>query len=91
MAEGAGASISGQPSLFEALALEGGKQELTGHAVPFSCWESGSVHVDDASRGEIVVFLDREVEVPVFGVVGEEREAVELAVCCDEFGDEVGI
>ena len=65
--------------------------ELTGHAVAFRCWEGGRVHVDDASGGEVVVFLHGEVEVPVFGVIREESEAVELAVRCDEFGDEVGV
>jgi len=29
--------------------------------------------------------------VPVLGVVREESEAVELAVCCDEFGNEVRV
>jgi hypothetical protein len=57
---------------------------LTRHAVSFGRWEGGGVHVDDASWGEVVVLLGRKVEVPVFGVVWEESEAVELAVCCDE-------
>jgi hypothetical protein len=68
-----------------------GLGELTRHAVSFGCWESGGVHVDDSAGCEVVVFLGGEIEVPVFGVVWEESEAVELAVCCDEFGDEVWV
>lgn len=67
------------------------REVLTGHAVPFRCREGRGVHVDDATWGEIVVFLDCEIEVPVFGVVGQERETVELAVRCDEGGDEGGV
>ena len=81
MGEGPGASISA-PGPF------GG---LTRHAIAFRCWEGGGVHVDDAAGGEVVVLLRCEVEVPVFGVVREESEAVQLAVGCDEFGDEVGV
>lgn len=91
MAEGAAASISDEPHVFFLGSRREGNRGLTGHSVPFGRREGRGVHVDDASGGEIVVFLGSEVKVPVFGIVGEEREAVELAVCCDEFGDEVGI
>lgn len=63
---------------------------LTGHFVPFGCREGGGVHVHHASWSKSVEFLGGEVEVPVF-VVGQKSETVELAVCCDELGDEVGV
>lgn len=90
-----GDSIStGVQALARASPLRGfsvGERELTRYAVAFRCWEGSGVHVDDASGGEVVVLLRCEVEVPVFGVVREESEAVQLAVGRDEFGDEVGV
>jgi hypothetical protein len=51
----------------------GGRGEgLTRHAIPFGRREGCGVHVCDSARGEVVVLLGGEVEMPVGGVVREE-------------------